>query len=78
MVLKRIKDVIGWVPTIIESGHGLHILQPVLTPTLEDFFFATDRPSNAFLRFAERYLSNGLTDPNHNIWIMYAKNSWFI
>ena len=56
-------------PTILETGGGYHIYQPVYCPTaLENIteFQSFDRPSELFLRFAKDYLSNGKADKNNN------------
>jgi hypothetical protein len=70
MVLKRIDSILHGVPTVIESGHGLHILQPVKSPILEDVFIRFtskfNRPSDSFLKFVEKFLSDGHTDSGHN------------
>ncbi len=65
-VLKTIDDIIGGHPTVINSGNGLHILQPIKCPVLEDVFTDFVEPSNSFLKWTPRYLSDGSTDPNHN------------
>jgi hypothetical protein len=59
-------------PTVIWSGNGSHIIQPISAIALEglDLFSpvatGTDHPSVKFLRWAEEYLSNGKSDPAHN------------
>ena len=56
-------------PTVIETGGGYHIYQPVYCPTaLENVteFKGFDRPSEQFLRFAKDYLSNGKADKQNN------------
>ncbi len=56
-------------PTILNSGNGYHIIQPIECPmALEKIeqFKKYNKPSQEFLRFAECYLSNGKADKNHN------------
>ena len=56
-------------PTVIETGGGYHVYQPVFCPTaLENViqFSGFDRPSEQFLRFAKDYLSNGKADKQNN------------
>jgi Primase X len=66
--LRRIKETIGGYPTVIQSGNGYHIYQPIEAFPLEqeDTFSDFDQPSKTFLRFAERYLSANKSDPSHN------------
>jgi hypothetical protein len=68
--LKNIKEKLeGAVPTVLETGGGYHIYQPVYCKTaLENIteFQDFDRPSEQFLRFAKEYLSNGRADKNNN------------
>jgi hypothetical protein len=71
---KNIKEKLNGHSTINWSGNGYHILQPVQCPILEEIeqfqkyqnknnnFFI----SQEFLRFAEKYLTNGKSDPNHH------------
>lgn len=59
----------GAFPTIIHSGRGIHFIQPVDGPILEQYdVFAKlcEDPSNKFHRFAERFLTNRKSDPAHN------------
>jgi hypothetical protein len=67
-VLERIDKVIGGKPTVINSDHGLHILQPIKSPPLESLFagFELEEPLTLFMRFGEDYLSDNKADPNHN------------
>jgi hypothetical protein len=55
-------------PTIVWSGNGYHIYQPIEAFVLEEegAFSDFDQPSKVFLRFAEQYLSNNKSDPAHN------------
>jgi len=67
--LKNIKEKLNGNPTILETGGGYHIYQPVNCPTaLENVteFNGFDRPSVQFLRFAKDNLSNGKADKNNN------------
>jgi len=61
---------IGAHPTVLFTGTGFHIYQPkesVCLNEIEDFsIYQNLEPSNQFLRFAEKYLSNGRSDPSHN------------
>lgn len=66
--LKTIKDKLeGAQPTVIWSGNGYHILQPIKALVLESesAFVSFTNPSMKFLRFAERYLSNNKADQCH-------------
>jgi len=66
-------------PTVLETGGGYHIYQPIECPkilvdgvletvVLENIkeFSKFDRPSEQFLRFAKNYLSNGKADKQNN------------
>jgi len=55
-------------PTIVWSGNGYHIYQPIEAFVLEweEVFNEYDQPSKAFLKFAEQYLSDKRSDPSHN------------
>jgi hypothetical protein len=70
--LQNIKDKLldnNAYPTVLETGGGYHIYQPVYFPTaLENVteFSGFDRPSEQFLRFAKNYLSNGKADKQNN------------
>ena len=67
--LKNIKEkLIGANPTVLWTGNGYHIYQPIDAFVLEEenIFSKFDRPSKAFLKFAEQYLSNNKSDPSHN------------
>jgi hypothetical protein len=73
LVLKRIlnnlKDKLdNGYPTVLWTGNGYHIYQPVEPIVFEDIseFQSFDQPSNRFLKFAERYISNNKSDPLHN------------
>ena len=67
-VLTKIFKAIGGNPTVLFTGSGYHIYQPILSVCLEKFadFSNYEEPSKQFLKFAEKYLSNRLSDANHN------------
>ena len=54
-------------PTVLQSGNGYHILQPIEAFVLESerVFASFQNPSIKFLRFAEPYLSNIKADSSH-------------
>jgi hypothetical protein len=69
ITLKNIKEKLdGGKPTVVWSGNGFHIYQPVEPIVLEqeEIFSKFDHPSRKFLKFAEQYLSNYKSDPSHN------------
>jgi Primase X len=59
-----------WHPTVLFTGSGYHIYQPVKPTKLNDIEdFNKYGPSNLstkFLRFVSEYLSNGKSDESHN------------
>jgi hypothetical protein len=66
--LRNIKENLsGANPTVLWSGNGYHIYQPIDALILEDYdiFAAFDEPSKTFLKFAEQYLSKNKSDPSH-------------
>ncbi|HEY7569883.1 MAG TPA: DNA primase noncatalytic subunit PriX [Nitrososphaeraceae archaeon] len=69
-ILKRIKNLLNLTtPTVIWSGNGYHIYIPINVPiVLEDIkeFINIEHVSTKFLRFAEWYLSSGMSDSAHN------------
>jgi Primase X len=68
-VLLKITRLLGVKPTVIWSGNGYHIYVPINDPiVLEDIkeFAHIKQVSTKFLRFAEWYLSSGLSDSVHN------------
>ena len=68
-VLRNIKCKILGYPTVLWSGNGYHIYQPIDVPIiLENIaeFNDTEEPSKEFLRFGERYLTNNKSDKFHN------------
>jgi hypothetical protein len=65
--LTNIKSNLNSLPTVLWSGNGNHIIQPISALVLEelDLFSTFDKPSVNFLRWAEQFLSNGKSDPDH-------------
>ena len=65
---RNIKRQLAGYPTLLWSGNGHHIYQPISVLILEDVkdFTKFEQPSITFLRFAERQLSNNKCDPAHN------------
>jgi hypothetical protein len=58
-------------PTILDTGGGYHIYQPIECPivleNIKEFNkFESDKPSEQFLRFAKYYFSNRKADKNNN------------
>ena len=56
-------------PTVLKTGGGYHIYQPLESFVLEEIKFFTDltvTSSSDFLKFAKNYLSNGKADKNSN------------
>ena len=66
--LRTIRLKLNASPTILWTGKGYHIYQPIDAVILEEFkqFEGFEKPSTKFLRFAEFYLTNGKSDPSHN------------
>jgi hypothetical protein len=68
--LKNIKEkLLGANPTVLWTGNGYHIYQPIDAFVLEEeniFSRNFDQPSKSFLRFAEQYISNNKSDPSYN------------
>jgi hypothetical protein len=67
--LKNIKEkLFDANPTVLWTGNGYHIYQPIEAFVLEEeeVFCDFDQPSKVFLKFAEQYLSNNKSDPSHN------------
>jgi hypothetical protein len=65
---KNIEQTLGGKPTVLWSGNGVHICQPVQAIVLEQEskFAKFDQPSQTFLRFAGQFLSNQKSDTNNN------------
>lgn len=53
-------------PTVLWTGSGYHIYQPIEAVILEQFypFKSFEQPSVQFLRYVQSYLTKGKTDPN--------------
>jgi hypothetical protein len=68
--LSTIDKKIGGTPSVYHTGRGYHILQPIkcdiALETIPELTELESEPSNKFLQFAKRYLSNGKADPAHN------------
>ena len=69
--LRNIKEKLSEAyPTVLWSGNGYHIYQPIEAFVLEEEEVFSrnefDQPSKAFLKFAEQYLSNNKSDSSHN------------
>jgi hypothetical protein len=66
--LRTIRSELGGNPTVLWTGNGYHIYQPMEAQILEDLvqFDQFQKPSLSFLRFAENYLTNSKSDPSHN------------
>ena len=58
----------GCKPTVLFTGGGYHIYLPIDGIVLEDVeeFNKYSNPSRKYLKFAEQYLTDGKSDPNHN------------
>lgn len=66
--LSQINTRLNAKPTVLSTGGGFHILQPIRAIPLEQISDFNDfhNPSNNFLRFVARYLSNNKSDSNNN------------
>jgi len=58
----------GAYPTVLHTGGGYHIYQPIDAFVLEeiDIFNEFENPSKQFLRFVKEYLSNNKADKSNN------------
>jgi hypothetical protein len=65
---KNIEQTLGGKPTVLWSGNGVHICQPVESIILEQEskFAQFDHPSQTFLKFAAQFLSYHKSDTNNN------------
>jgi Primase X len=65
---KNIEQTLGGKPTVLWSGNGVHICQPVkaIVSEQESKFAQFDQPPQTFLRFAAQFLSNHISDTNNN------------
>jgi hypothetical protein len=68
--LKNIKEKIGGHPTVLWSGHGYHVIQPIDCPIpleqIKELADLESETSTKFLQFAERYLSGNRHDKAHH------------
>jgi len=66
--LRIIRIKINGTPTVLWTGNGYHIYQPIDAVILEQFtqFEEFENPSLKFIRFAEFSLTGGKSDPSHN------------
>jgi hypothetical protein len=68
--LRNLSDTLGAKsPTVLWSGNGYHIYQPLEAFPLEQeqlFASKTAEPSKEFLQFAEQYLTNYKSDQSHH------------
>lgn len=66
--LRTIRLKINGHPTVLWTGNGYHVYQPIDAAILEELteFEQFENPSSKFLRFAEHYLTNEKSDPAHN------------
>jgi hypothetical protein len=67
--LKNIKEKLNGFSTVLGSGNGYHIIQPIECPILEEieqFQKYGNKSSEQFLRFSKNFLSNGKADRGHN------------
>jgi hypothetical protein len=66
--LRFIRFKLNGSPTVVWTGNGYHIYQPIDAVILEQFsqFEEFKNPSLKFIRFAEYYITSGKSDPSHN------------
>lgn len=66
--LKNITQKLDGCPTVLFTGSGYHIYQPLHAFILEeiDIFNEFENPSKQFLRFSKDYLSNNKADKSNN------------
>lgn len=66
--LRTIRLKINGSPTVLWTGNGYHVYQPIDAVILEELsqFEQFENPSSKFLRFVERYLTNEKSDAAHN------------
>jgi hypothetical protein len=66
--LQIIRIKINGTATVLWTGNGYHIYQPIDAIILEEYeqFAEFENPSIKFLRFAENKLTGGKSDPSHN------------
>jgi hypothetical protein len=65
--MKNIRNILNGNPTVLFTGGGYHIYQPIEGVILDNFeqFRHFGNPFNKFLRFAKDFLSNGKADKNN-------------
>jgi hypothetical protein len=65
---RNIQEILRGKPTVLWSGNGVHICQPVESIILEqeNKFAQFDQPSQTFLKFAAQFLSDHKSDTNNN------------
>ena len=66
--LSTIRTKINGHPSVLWTGNGYHIYQPIEAVIFEEFtqFEGFEKPSLQFLRFAETYLTGAKSDHSHN------------
>jgi len=66
--LRIVRFRINGKPTVLWTGNGYHIYQPIDSIILEEYeqFRQFEHPSLKFIRFAEFSLTGGKSDPSHN------------
>lgn len=67
-ILKNIKEQMDGHPTVLWTGNGYHIYQPIDSFILEEFsiFNEFENPSKQFLKFSAEFLSNNKADKLHH------------
>jgi hypothetical protein len=69
-ILRNIDRRIGGHPTVIRSGRGYHIIQPINCPKpleeIKELAVLEAETSKVFLQFAPRYLSSNKSDLSHH------------
>lgn len=72
--LKKIKETINGCPTVLDTGNGYHIYQPIKSIVLDEidelkgFVSSYDKfhLANRFMKFAEQYFTESKCDAQHN------------
>jgi hypothetical protein len=66
--LRFIRFKLNGSPTVLWTGNGYHIYQPIEALILEQFsrFEEFENPSLKFIKFAEYYVTSGKSDPSHS------------
>src|SRR5829696_1051302 len=67
LTMKNIKEKLKGHPTVLFTGGGCHIVQPIEGIVLDEYkeFKRFGNPFDKFMRFAKDYLSNGKADKNN-------------